>query len=157
MQTINVIEVEENDIEDLKTKLTRQVFDDRMSDSLPAVHRALSLKKEAKMDKDAETRSDDELDAEVAGRANDVESLANSSENIQVFKNETDEQELQNYFNIMKNSDMPTANKNRNLVINVIEYISNNHVDDAMGNVLGGINYDDEKQYAAAIKITKNF
>ena len=153
----NVIEVEENDIEDLKTKLTRQVFDDRMVDSLPAVHRALSLKKEAKMDKDAETRSDDELDAEVAGRANDVVSLANSSENIQVFKNEADEQELKNYFNIMKNSDMPTANKNRNLVINVIEYISNNHVDDAMGNVLGGINYDDEKQYAAAIKITKKY
>ena len=153
----NVIEVEENDIEDLKTKLTRQVFDDRMVDSLPAVHRALSLKKEAKMDKDAETRSDDELDAEVASRANDVASLADSSENIQVFKNETDEQELKNYFNIMKNSDMPTAAKNRNLVINVIEYISNNHVDDAMGNVLGGINYDDKKQYAAAIKITKKY
>ena len=163
----NVIEVEENDIEDLKTKLTRQVFDDRMVDSLPAVHRALNLKKEAKMDKDnynpddypqdIEKRSEKDLDSEVAGRANDVVSLANSSENIQVFKNETDEQELKNYFNIMKNSDMPTANKNRNLVINVIEYISNNHVDDKMGNVLGGINYDDEKQYAAAIKITKKF
>ena len=156
----DVIEVEEDDINDLKTKLTRQVFDDRMADTLPSVSRALALRaktKEAKMDKDAETRSDDELDAEVAGRANDVVSLANSSENIQVFKNEADEQELKNYFNVMKNSDMETSKKNRNLVINVIEYISNNHVDDRMAVVLGGIDYDDKAQYEAAIKITKKY
>jgi len=153
----NVIEVEENDIEDLKTKLTRQVFDDRMVDSLPAVSRALRLKKEAKMDKDAETRSDDELDAVVASRAGDIISASDSPDNIEVFKNETDEAELKNYFNVMKNSDMDTKAKNRNLVINVIEYLANNVTDDAFAVALGNINYDDEAQYKAAIKITKKY
>lgn len=153
----DVIEVEENDIEDLKTKLTRQVFDDRMVDSLPAVSRALSLKKEAKMDKDAETRSDDELDAVVASRAGDIISASNSPDNIEVFKNEADEAELKNYFNVMKNSDMDTKAKNRNLVINVIEYLANNVTDDALAVALGNINYDDEAQYKAAIKITKKY
>ena len=152
-----VIEVEENDIEDLKTKLTRQVFDDRMVDSLPAVSRALSLKKEAKMDKDAETRSDDELDAVVASRAGDIISASNSPDNIEVFKNEADEAELKNYFNVMKNSDMDTKAKNRNLVINVIEYLANNVTDDALAVALGNINYDDEAQYKAAIKIVKKY
>ena len=152
-----VIEVEENDIEDLKTKLTRQVFDDRMVDSLPAVSRALSLKKEAKMDKDAETRSDDELDAVVASRAGDIISASNSPDNIEVFKNETDEAELKNYFNVMKNSDMDTKAKNRNLVINVIEYLANNVTNDALAVALGNINYDDEAQYKAAIKIVKKY
>src|SRR6056300_969570 len=152
-----VIEVEENDIEDLKTKLTRQVFDDRMVDSLPAVSRALRLKKEAKMDKDAETRSDDELDAVVASRAGDIISTSNSPDNIEVFKNETDEAELKNYFNVMKNSDMDTKAKNRNLVINVIEYLANNVTDDALAVALGNINYDDEAQYKAAIKIVKKY
>jgi len=153
----DVIEVEENDIEDLKTKLTRQVFDDRMVDSLPAVSRALSLKKEAKMDKDAETRSDDELDAVVASRAGDIISASNSPDNIEVFKNETDEAELKNYFNVMKNSDMDTKAKNRNLVINVIEYLANNVTNDALAVALGNINYDDEAQYKAAIKIVKKY
>ena len=156
----NVIDVEENDIEDLKSKLTRQVFDDRMSDTLPSVSRALAHRaktKEDKMDKDAETRSDDELDAKIAGRAGDIVGLSNDDANIQVFKNETDESELKNYFNVMKNSDMDTKAKNRNLVINVIEYIANNHVDDATGVALSGIDYDDQNQYNAAIKITKKY
>ena len=156
----NVIDVEENDIEDLKSKLTRQVFDDRMSDTLPSVSRALAHRaktKEAKMDKDAETRSDDELDAKIASRAGDIVGLSNDDANIQVFKNETDESELKNYFNVMKNSDMDTKAKNRNLVINVIEYIANNHVDDATGVALSGIDYDDQNQYNAAIKITKKY
>src|SRR6056300_1695139 len=153
----DVIEVEENDIEDLKTKLTRQVFDDRMADSLPAVSRALSLKKEAKMDKDAETRSDDELDAVVTSRAGDIISASNSPDNIEVFKNDANEAELKNYFNVMKNSDMDTKAKNRNLVINVIEYLANNVTDDALAVALGNINYDDEAQYKAAIKITKKY
>ena len=153
----NAIEVEENDIEDLKTKLTRQVFDDRMADSLPAVSRALSLKKEAKMDKDAETRSDDELDAVVTSRAGDIISASNSPDNIEVFKNDANEAELKNYFNVMKNSDMDTKAKNRNLVINVIEYLANNVTDDALAVALGNINYDDEAQYKAAIKITKKY
>jgi len=153
----DVIEVEENDIEDLKTKLTRQVFDDRMADSLPAVSRALSLKKEAKMDKDAETRSDDELDAVVTSRAGDIISASNSPDNIEVFKNDANEAELKNYFNVMKNSDMDTKAKNRNLVINVIEYLANNVTDDALAVALGNINYDDEDQYKAAIKITKKY
>ena len=37
------IEVDENDIDDLRTKLTREVFDDRLESSLGAVGRAMKL------------------------------------------------------------------------------------------------------------------
>ena len=153
----NVIEVEENDIEDLKTKLTRQVFDDRMVDSLPAVHRALNLKKEAKMDKDAETRSDAELDDIVAGKKASLMDYARSPNKIEVFTNPTAESELSSYFQIMKNSDMDTKSKNRNLITNVIEYISQNVTDDAIGNALSNIDMQDDEQYKAAVMLTKKF
>lgn len=39
----NEIEVDENDINDLRTKLTREVFDDRLESSLGAVGRAIKL------------------------------------------------------------------------------------------------------------------
>ena len=151
------IEVEENDIEDLKQKLTRQVYDERITDTLPSVSRALRMAKEAKMDKDAETRSDAELDDVVAGKKTSLIDFAKSADKISLFKNPNAEMELKNYFNIMKNSDMDTKDKNRNLITNVIEYISQNVTDDAMGNALSNIDMQDNEQYKAAVMLTKKY
>ena len=152
-----VIDVEENDIEDLKQKLTRQVYDERITDTLPSVSRALRMAKEAKMDKDAETRSDAELDDVVAGKKTSLIDFAKSADKIELFKNPNAEMELKNYFNIMKNSDMDTKDKNRNLITNVIEYISQNVTDDAMGNALSNIDMQDNEQYKAAVMLTKKY
>ena len=152
-----VIDVEENDIEDLKQKLTRKVYDERITDTLPSVSRALRLAKEAKMDKDAETRSDAELDDVVAGKKTSLIDFAKSADKIELFKNPNAEMELKNYFNIMKNSDMDTKDKNRNLITNVIEYISQNVTDDAMGNALSNIDMQDNEQYKAAVMLTKKY
>src|SRR6056300_649181 len=38
------VEVDENDIEDLKQKLTREVYDDKLTDSLPSVRKAMEYK-----------------------------------------------------------------------------------------------------------------
>ena len=152
-----VIDVEENDIEDLKLKLTRQVYDERITDTLPSVSRALRMAKEAKMDKDAETRSDAELDDVVAGKKTSLIDFAKSADKIELFKNPNAEMELKNYFNIMKNSDMDTKDKNRNLITNVIEYISQNVTDDAMGNALSNIDMQDNEQYKAAVMLTKKY
>ena len=74
-----------------------------------------------------------------------------------LFKNPNAEMELKNYFNIMKNSDMDTKDKNRNLITNVIEYISQNVTDDAMGNALSNIDMQDNEQYKAAVMLTKKY
>ena len=108
------------------------------------------MAKEAKMDKDAETRSDAELDDVVAGKKTSLIDFAKSADNLELFKNPNAEMELKNYFNIMKNSDMDTKDKNPNLITNVIEYISKNVTDDAMGNALGNIHMQDNEQYKAA-------
>ena len=47
--------------------------------------------------------------------------------------------------------------KIRNLITNVIEYISQNVTDDAMGNALSNIDMQDNEQYKAAVMLTKKY
>ena len=115
------------------------------------------MAKEAKMDKDAETRSDAELDDVVAGKKTSLIDFAKSADKIELFKNPNAEMELKNYFNIMKNSDMDTKDKKSNLITNVIEYISQNVTDDAMGNALSNIDMQDNEQYKAPVMLTKKY
>ena len=153
------VEVEENDIEDLKSKLTRSVFDDRITDTLPSVSRAMAHKQasmEAKKDDEEEldapikpyfdTSVDpdepDNLDkAADAGTAKSEQALAalvNSDDNIVVFDN-NNKQEIQNYIQMMKNSDMPTDKKNQNMIVNIVEYLANNMVDDNAARALSNL------------------
>ena len=153
------VEVEENDIEDLKSKLTRSVFDDRITDTLPSVSRAMAHKQasmEAKKDDEEEldapikpyfdTSVDpdepDNLDkAADAGTAKSEQALAalvNSDDDIVVFDN-NNKQEIQNYIQMMKNSDMPTDKKNQNMIVNIVEYLANNMVDDNAARALSNL------------------
>jgi len=66
----SITEVDENDVNDIKQQLTREVFDDRLNDSLTAVSRAIKLNEKKKgmfHDYDTWLRSAKSVGAEVEG------------------------------------------------------------------------------------------
>lgn len=134
------VEVEENDIEDLKQKLTRTVYDDRLTDSLPSVRRAMEQRMQVK-----------------EANMQDLVDFANSDENIEVYNNEADIAELKNYMQFMKNSDMDVGRKNRSILVAIMKYLSNNMTNDAAANALSEIELDDPAQQKMAYQIAKKY
>ena len=152
------VEVDENDIEDLKQKLTREVYDDKLTDSLASVRKAMDYKAnmEAKGDDELELTApnkpyfdtsvdpqepknlDKAADANIAKSKQALAALASNDENI-VIKDNPAKQEIDNYVAMMKNSDMPIGKKNQNMIVNIIEYLANNVEDDEVGRALGGL------------------
>ena len=135
-----VVEVDENDIEDLKQKLTRTVYDDRLTDSLPSVGRAMEQRKQVR-----------------EANMSDLIAFANSDENIEVYNNEADIGELKNYMQFMKNSDMDVSRKNRSILVAIMKYLSNNMTNDAAANALSEIELDDPAQQKMAYQIAKKY
>lgn len=134
------VEVDENDIEDLKQKLTREVYDDRLTDSLPSVRRAMEQRKQVK-----------------EANMQDLVDFADSDENIEVYNNEADIAELKNYMQFMKNSDMDAGRKNRSILVAIMKYLSNNMTNDAAANALSDIELDDPAQQKMAYQIAKKY
>ena len=170
------VEVEENDLEDLKQKLTREVYDDRLTDSLPSVRKAMDYKSsmEAKGDDEEDMdapikpyfdRSIDpgepkELEKQAANLAKGSESLADiadNNENIEVFDKPADIAELKNYMQFMKNSDMDVTKKNRSILVAIMKYLANNMTNDAAANSASEIELSDPAQQAIALKLAKKY
>jgi len=166
------VEVDENDIEDLKQKLTREVYDDRLTDSLASVRRAMDYKAnmEAKDDDDAPIKPyfDRSIDpaepaeiqkqtANLAKGAESLEAIASSDDNIEVYNNQADIAELNNYMQFMKNSDMEVGKKNRSILVAIMKYLANNMTNDAAANSVSEIELSDKAQEATALKLAKKY
>ena len=148
------VEVDENDIEDLKQKLTREVYDDKLTDSLPSVRKAMEYKAsmEAKDDDNDPPMRDywdtsidpqepadmAKADANIASSEQALAAIVNSDDDIVVYDN-PNKQEIANYVAMMKNSDMPVDKKNQNMIVNIIEYLANNMVDDNAARALSSV------------------
>jgi len=173
------VEVEENDINDLKAKLTRSVFDDRITDTLPSVSRAMSHKKasmEAKKDDEEELDApikpyfdrsidpqepknlDAKADANTASSEQALAAIVNGSTPL-VIRDTEDKQEIQNYLQFMKSSTMDTTKKNKNMIVNIIEYLANNMADDnaarAVSNLDMGIPQHEKMAMALSVMFLK--
>ena len=171
------VEVEENDIEDLKQKLTREVYDDRLTDSLASVRRAMDYKAnmEAKgsdeEDMDAPLKPyfdrsidpqepknlDAKADANTAKGAESLADIADNDDNIEVYNNEADIAELKNYMQFMKNSDMEVSKKNRSILVAIMKYLANNMTNDAAANTASDIDLGDAASQAIALKLAKKY
>ena len=181
------VEVEENDLEDLKNKLTRSVFDDRITDTLPSVSRAIAHKKanmEAKDDlklsggkgRDEEemdtpikpyfdrsidpaekSNLDDKADANTAKGAESLADIADNDDDIEVYNNEADIAELKNYMQFMKNSDMEVGKKNRSILVAITKYLANNMTNDAAANTASDMDIGDAASQAIALKLAKKY
>ena len=131
---------EEGDLEDLKLKLTREVYDERLTNSLPSVRKAMEQRRQVK-----------EADMK------DLIDFANSDDNIEVFNNPADMAELKNYMQFMKNSDMDTSRKNRSILVAIMKYLANNMTNDKAANALSDIELDDPAQQKMAFQIAKKY
>lgn len=170
------VDVDENDIEDLKQKLTREVYDDRLTDSLASVRRAMDYKAnmEAKgsdeedmdapikpyFDRSIDPAEPKELEKQTANLAKGSQSLndiANSDDDIEVYNNEADIAELKNYMQFMKNSDMEVGKKNRSILVAIMKYLANNMTNDAAANSASEIELSDPAQQAVALKLAKKY
>ena len=170
------VEVDENDIEDLKQKLTREVYDDRLTDSLASVRRAMDYKAnmEAKgsdeedmdapikpyFDRSIDPAEPKELEKQTANLAKGSQSLndiADSDDDIEVYNNEADIAELKNYMQFMKNSDMDVGKKNRSILVAIMKYLANNMTNDAAANSASEIELSDPAQQATALKLAKKY
>ena len=170
------VEVDENDIEDLKQKLTREVYDDRLTDSLASVRKAMDYKAnmEAKgsdeeeldapikpyFDRSVDPAEPKEIEKQTANLAKGSQSLndiADSDDDIEVYNNQADIAELNNYMQFMKNSDMENTKKNRSILVAIMKYLANNMTNDAAANTVSEIELDDPAQQATALKLAKKY
>ena len=171
------VEVDENDIEDLKQKLTREVYDDRLTDSLPSVRKAMDHKANMEAKKDDEEELDTPIkpyfdrsidpqepknldakaDANTAKGSQSLNDIADSDDDIEVYNNEADIAELRNYMQFMKNSDMEVGKKNRSILVAIMKYLANNMTNDAAANSVSEIELNDKAQEATALKLAKKY
>jgi len=170
------VEVDENDIEDLKQKLTREVYDDKLTDSLASVRKAMDYKAnmEAKgsdeeeldapikpyFDRSVDPAEPKEIEKQTANLAKGSQSLndiADSDDDIEVYNNQADIAELNNYMQFMKNSDMENTKKNRSILVAIMKYLANNMTNDAAANTVSEIELDDPAQQATALKLAKKY
>ena len=169
------VEVDENDIEDLKQKLTREVYDDKLTDSLASVRKAMDYKAnmEAKGDEEdldtpikpyfdrsidpAEPAEIEKQTANLAKGSQSLNDIADSDDDIEVYNNQADIAELNNYMQFMKNSDMDNTKKNRSILVAIMKYLANNMTNDAAANTVSEIELDDPAQQATALKLAKKY
>ena len=131
---------DEGDIDDLKEKLTRSVFDDRLESALPAVRRAMEQRTQMR-------------------EANDEEALkmAMNDEPIEIFDNEAGMAEIKNYMQYIKNSDMEAQRKNMALVVAIVKFLVNNATDDNLANAMSEFDVENKKHMAAGYALAKKF
>ena len=169
------VEVDENDIEDLKQKLTREVYDDKLTDSLASVRKAMDYKAnmEAKGDEEeldapikpyfdrsidpAEPAEIEKQTANLAKGSQSLNDIADSDDDIEVYNNQADIAELNNYMQFMKNSDMEVGKKNRSILVAIMKYLANNMTNDAAANSVSEIELSDKAQEATALKLAKKY
>ena len=131
---------DEGDLDDLKEKLTRSVYDDRLTSALPAVRRAMQERTRVR-------------------EANDDEALkiAMGDEPIEIYDNEADMAEIKNYMQYIKNSDMEAQRKNMALVVAIVKFLVKNATDDNLANAMSEFDVENKKHMAAGYALAKKF
>ena len=143
----NQIEVDENDLEDLKIKLTREIFDDELSDTLTNVGKAVAMGK---------IRREDE-ENRMGSEAANLKTFAAGSTPIMMHPNPEGDAELRNYQMFIKNSNMPKEKRNLAMVQRIMMELSNRMVDDALASAIGRLDMDNSSDAATAFAMAKKY
>ena len=141
------IEVDENDLEDLKIKLTREVFDDELSDTLTNVGKA------SKMGKQKRTEDEERMGNE----AQSLKQFAAGPDPIVLHPNPESDAEIQTYVQFIKNSNMPTEKRNIALVQRIVAELTNRMADDGLANAINRLDMDNRSDMATAFAIAKKY
>ena len=141
------IEVDENDLEDLKIKLTREVFDDELSDTLSNVGKAVAMGKQKRM----------EDEERMGSEAQNLKQFAAGADPIMMHPNPEGDAELRNYQMFIKNSNMPVEKRNLAMVQRIMMELSNRMVDDALASAIGRLDMDNSSDAATAFAMAKKY
>jgi len=141
------IEVDENDLEDLKIKLTREMFDDELSDTLTNVGKAVAMGKIKR----------EEEENRMGSEAANLKTFAASSDPIMMHPNTEGDAELRNYQMFIKNSNMPVEKRNLAMVQRIMMELSNRMVDDALASAIGRLDMDNSSDAATAFAMAKKY
>ena len=100
---------------------------------------------------------DAKADANTAKGAESLADIADSDDDIEVYNNQADIAELNNYMQFMKNSDMEVGKKNRSILVAIMKYLANNMTNDAAANTASDIDIGDPASQAIALKLAKKY
>ena len=134
------IMVDEDNVDDLKAKLTREVYDERLDSVLPAVGRAIKLRDDKRL-------SEDE----------GLKQIGMSSEPLAIYPNPEKDQEMDTYIKFIQRSDLPQERKTKALLVNVVRMLSDRMVDDAASVALSRLDLEDKSDRAVAYKLALKF
>jgi ethanolamine ammonia-lyase small subunit len=142
------IEVDENDLEDLKIKLTREVFDDSLTDTLTNVGKASKMGKQKRME-DEEER--------MGSEAQSLKQFAASDDPLRLFPNEESDAELRTYQQFLKNSNMPVPKRNAAMVQRIMVELANRLTDDSLAGGLTRLDMDNKSDKSVAFAIAMKY
>jgi hypothetical protein len=134
------IVVDEDNVNDLKAKLTREVYDERLDGVLPAVGRAVKLRDDKRL-------SEDE----------GLKQIGMSSEPLAIYPNPEKDQEMDTYIKFIQRSDLPQERKTKALLVNVVRMLSDRMVDDTASVALSRLDLEEKGDRAVAYKLALKF
>ena len=132
--------VDEDNVNDLKAKLTREVYDERLDGVLPAVGRAVKLRDDKRL-------SEDE----------GLKQIGMSSEPLAIYPNPEKDQEMDTYIKFIQRSDLPQERKTKALLVNVVRMLSDRMVDDTASVALSRLDLEEKGDRAVAYKLALKF
>jgi hypothetical protein len=141
------IEVDENDIEDLKIKLTREVFDDELNDTLTNVGKAVAMGKIRR----------EEEENRIGTEAQSLKQFAAGPDPIVMHPNPESDAEIKTYVQFIKNSNMPKEKRNIALVQRIVAELTNRMADDNLANAINRLDMDNRSDMATAFAIAKKY
>jgi hypothetical protein len=176
----NAIEVDENDINDLKAKLTRSVYDEKLTDTLSSVSRAVKLRTEkdamepdetnptirkadgsmdfdamaarTKAQKDAEAEQDKERADTDAGVIQDA-----IKGTLEYHSNPLEKADMIDFIKVTKAMDMPQAEKNNALINKVKDFLALTLVDDQLAAAVARLDVGNKADKKIAVDVVNKF
>ena len=162
--------IEQADLDDIRSKLIRIERDNIVDSVLPSLAQGIKAMNEkhdneavaeaepavSQADKDYDD-FEKEQDAKIANRADNLMKFAKSSDDIEVQNNPGAQAELNAELEIVKSSGQEKDQKNRSIVMKIIDYLELNAVDSELANALGNLDTDNAKQYNAAMGLALKY
>jgi hypothetical protein len=162
--------IEQADLDNIRSKLIRIERDNIVDSVLPSLAQGIKAMNEKQIEdtvaeaeqavSQADKDYDDfekEQDAKIANRASDLIKFAKSPDDIEVQNNPGAQAELNAELEIVKSSGQEKDQKNRSIVMKIIDYLELNAVDSELANALGNLDTDNAKQYNAAMGLALKY
>ena len=158
--------IEQADLDDIRSKLTRIHKDNVVDTVLPSLARGLKAMENMKVaDKEADDYAEfeKEMDKKKDSSIADVIAFSKSNDDIEILDVPDQVDKLKSELDMIKvkkfdkDEEKNKQQKNRNILKSVIDYLELNVADDAMGNAIAQLDQDNAEQRAAAMRLAMKY